>query len=188
MKHIAPLSWMETLLRFLLPVRDRETVVGDLYEEFCHRRVSRQGPVRASLWYLVQVVSFVPSKCRSAFFQPRLLASLCAFTTLCGCWLGAMDFRLRHPGYLGQAGIAAGIGLQALLTLGALHFRRNPFLRYVSMIGCLVLFWLAGKALVATVRRAELEGYILLIAVALVYQASLTLGTLPRGGESGTRA
>ncbi len=98
-----------------------------------------------------------------------------------------MDFRLRHPGYMGQASIAAGILLQALLTLGALHFRRSPVLRYVSMIGCLILCWLAGKALVATVRGAELEGYIMLIAVALLYQASLTMCTLADSGEAGRR-
>lgn len=143
------------------------------------------GPVQASIWYLLQTVSFAPRRYRSAFIQPRVLASICAFTTLCGCWLGAMDFRLRHPGYLGQAGIAAGILLQALLTLGALHFSRSSFLRHLSRIGCLILFWLAGKALIETIRGAELEGYVLLIAVALLYQASLTWCTLPGGAESG---
>lgn len=183
MKRMGPPSWMELLLRSLLPVRDRETVAGDLYEEFCDRRTSWQSPVRASLWYLLQAVSFAPRICRSAFLQPRMLASLCLFTALCGCWLGAMDLRLRHPGYVGQIGIAVRISLQALVTLGALRFRRSAFLRHLSMYGCLVLFWLAGKALIATAHGAELEGYVLLIAVALLYQAFLTLCTLPGGAD-----
>lgn len=187
MKHPGPPSWMQLVLRSLLPVRDRDTVAGDLYEEFCHRRVIGQAYVRTSLWYFFQVVSFAPYRCRSAFIQPRTLASFCAFTGLCACWLGAMDIRLRHPNYLGQVGIAAGILLQALLTLGALHFRRSRFLRYVSMSGCLILFSLAGKALIATVRGAALEGYVLVIALALLYQASLTWGTLPRIAEVGRR-
>lgn len=185
MKHMGPPAWMELLLRSLLPVRDRETVAGDLYEEFCDRRASRRSSVGASLWYLLQAISFAPRKCRSAFLQPRILALLCAFTALCGCWLGAMDLRLRHPGYVEQIGIAAGIVGQALFTLGALRFRRSSFLRQLSKFGCLVLFWLVGKVLIATMRGAELEGYILLIAVALLYQALLTLGTLPKADEPG---
>lgn len=184
MKRIGPPAWMEFLLRFLLPARDRETVAGDLYEEFCDRCASQPNSVRASFWYLLQAVSFAPRRCRSAFIQPRMLVPLCAFTALCGCWLGAMDLRLRHPGYLGQTAIAASILLQALLTLGALHFRRNTFLRYLPMFGCPVLFWLAGKALIATMCGADMEGYILIISIALLYQASLTLCTLPRADEA----
>jgi len=183
MKHIGPPAWMERLLFFLLPGRDRETVVGDLYEEFCDRRASRLGPVRTNLWYLIQTVSFVPRRCRSASFKPLVL--LCIFTALCGCWLGAMDFRMRHPGYLGQAGIAAGILLQALLTLSALHFRRSSLLRRLSMLGCVILYWLSGRALIATIRDVNPEGYVFLIAVALLFQASLTLAALRRGHKSG---
>jgi hypothetical protein len=52
------------------------------------------------------------------------------------------------------------------------------------MSSCLILFWLAGKALIAMIYRAEIEGYIVVIAVALLYQASLTLCTLPRAAET----
>ena len=184
MKRIGPPSWMECLLLSLLPVRDRETVTGDLFEEFCNRRASGQSLMRASVWYLLQAVSFAPSRCRSAFIQPRMLALLCAFTASYGCWFGVMDLRLRHLGSEGFA-IAAEILLQSLLTLAALYFRRNSLFRCMSMLGCLVLFWLAGKVLIATVHGAQLEGYVLLMAVALIYQASLTLCTLPASDGSG---
>jgi hypothetical protein len=179
MTRIGPPAWMELLLRSLLSARDRETVAGDLYEEFGKRWDSRQESWRARLWYLSQTISFAPRRCRSALNQPRTLALLCAFTALCGCWLAAMDFRLRHPGYRGQATIAAAILLQAFLTLAALHFRRNLFLRHISIMGCPGLIWIAANALMATTRGADREGYILLIAVALLFQASLTLCTLP---------
>ena len=185
MKHMGPPRWMAFLLRSLLPVRDRETVAGDLDEEFCDRRASEQNSARACLWYLIQAISFAPRRCRSAFIQPRMLAFLCVFTALCAGWLGAMDLRLRHTGYLGQTATAAAILLQALLTLGALRFRHNSFLRSLSILGCPLLFWLAAKALMATVLRADMEGYVLVIAVALVYQGSLTLCSLPEAGEPG---
>ena len=41
MKRIAPPSWLEGLLKSLLPERDREAVSGDLYEEFCEEMVPR---------------------------------------------------------------------------------------------------------------------------------------------------
>jgi hypothetical protein len=186
MKHAGPPAWMERLLLFLLPLRDRETVAGDLCEEFCERRAREHGSAGANLWYLLQAISFMPRRCRAAFFRPRGLALLCFFTALCGCWLGAMDVQMGHPGYLVQAGIAAGISLQALLTLGALRFRRSLSIRYSSMLGCLMLFLLAARALIAVIRGAHLEGYVLLIAVALLVQASLTLGTLSGAGESET--
>ncbi len=94
MKQIGPLPWMEFLLRFLLPRRDREAVAADLYEEFCdRRRASRQSFVRASLWYLLQTISFAPRRFRSIFVHPRMLASLCALTVLCCCWLGVIEVR-----------------------------------------------------------------------------------------------
>jgi hypothetical protein len=185
MTRIGPPAWAELLLRSLLSARDREAIAGDLYEEFGERRDSPQDSRRARLWYLVQIISFAPRRCRSALNQPRTLAILCVFTALCGCWLGVMDFKLRHPGYQGQAAIAAAILLQALLTLVALHFQRNPFLRHILIFSCFALIWLAAKALIATIRGADMEGYILLIAVALLFQASLTLCTLPGSDGSG---
>ena len=94
-----------------------------------------------------------------------------------------MDLWLRHPGYVVQTAIAATILLQALLTLGALHFRRNRFLRSLSMLGWPSLVWLAGKALIATLRDTDFEGYVLLIAVALLCQALLTLCTLGKADD-----
>ena len=177
MKRVGPPDWMERLLKSLLPVRDRETVVGDLTQEFREEKLAELGPWRAIPWYLRQVASFVPARLRAALAQPVALSLLCAFTALCAGWLGAMDLRL-HRGFAGQMVIAATILSQALLTLAALRFRRYATLRYVSMLGCLALLFLAGKVLVGLFRGADFEGYILIIALALVFQCLLTLGTL----------
>ncbi len=181
----SPPVWIEQLLRSLLPLRDRETVSGDLLEEFIEQKAPQLGSVRARLWYLGQALSFAPHRLRSVFMQRHVLALLCGFTGLCGLWLGAMDLRLRHPGYAGQTVIAAAILLQAVLTLAALR-SKHPVLRYLSLCGCVSLFYLAGKALLGLLRGSGMEGYILVIAVALVCQALLTLRTLPRSVEKPT--
>jgi hypothetical protein len=55
MKH--PPVWAERLLRALLEARSRDSVAGDLFEEYQER--AQAGPV----WYISQVLSFV--NCRS---------------------------------------------------------------------------------------------------------------------------
>ena len=180
MKRIAPPYLLGCLLLLLLPKHDREAISGDLYEEFFEVKVPELGQFRADLWYTQQVLSFVPGKARALLLQGPALRLLCFCTALAGCWLGTMDILLRHPGYGGQMAIAGTIVSQALLTLAALQFHRYGVLRAVAMIGCLSLLWLAGSALKATFGGAQLEGYVLLIALALIVQVVLTLLTLPR--------
>ena len=76
--------------------------------------------------------------------------------------------------------IAATIVSQAALTVAALRFHRYRSLRAIAMIGSGAILWLAGIALKATIGGAHLEGYILLIALALIIQAVLTVLTMPR--------
>jgi hypothetical protein len=177
MNRTTPPHWLERTLRLLLTARDRETVSGDLYEEFQNRKCPHLGYFSATLWYARQALSFAPRRLGRALVQRRALALLCVFTAACGSWLGGMGLYHKHPGYAGPA-IAGTIVAQALLTLLVLGIRRFYFLRPAAMAGCLALFWLAGKAITATVRGAHLEGYVLLIALALIFQAVLTLSSL----------
>jgi hypothetical protein len=48
----------QTLLHLLLPVERRESVVGDLLEEYRDSRVPSMGRCRANLWYWKQVFGF----------------------------------------------------------------------------------------------------------------------------------
>lgn len=180
MKRIAPPHLLQSFLLFLLSPRDRETVSGDLDEEFAEVKVAELGRLRASFWYARQVLSFVPRSTTALMVQGLALKLLCLFTALSGSWLGAMELRLRHAGYGGRLVIAATIVGEALLTLAALRFSRSNSLRGIAMVGCLSLLWLAGTALRATIGAAHLEGYVLLIALALIMQAVLTVFTLPR--------
>ncbi len=53
-----PPVWLQTLLDLLLPVERRESVAGDLLEEYRDSRVPSNGRFRANLWYWQQVVGF----------------------------------------------------------------------------------------------------------------------------------
>lgn len=54
-----PPAWAEALLRRLLKARNRETISGDLLEEYREVILPLRGAGRAWMWYVRQVVSFV---------------------------------------------------------------------------------------------------------------------------------
>jgi hypothetical protein len=63
-----PPAWAESLLRALLAPRNRDTVSGDLLEEYREVVLPARGHLRAGLWYLRQVSSFVTVKTLSRVF------------------------------------------------------------------------------------------------------------------------
>ncbi len=174
MKQSSPSRWMEAILLLMLACRDRESVAGDLQEEYRAVKLPALGRLRADLWYARHVLSFLPPRMAAIFAESPLLMLLCGFTALCGLWLGAMGLRLRHAGYGEGELIAATIVLQAGLTLLALCFRSSRLLRWVVFFGASVVSLLALQALIATFRGAHFEGYVLLIALCLLAQAMLT--------------
>jgi hypothetical protein len=180
MTRTEPPYLLDCLLLFLLSPRDREAVSGDLYEEFLDVKLPQLGQFRAHLWNMGQVLSFVPGRIEAVLLQGHALKLLCFSTALAGGWLGMMDLLLRHPGYKSQIVITATTVSQAALTLAALRYRQYKSLRAIAMIGSAAILWLAGIALKATIGGAHLEGYILLIALALIVQAVLTVLNLPR--------
>jgi len=70
-----PPRWAEFLLQLVVRARDRETISGDLLEEYRESVLPAEGPFRAGLWYWGQVVSFVSP----------LIVGL-AFGTALGVW------------------------------------------------------------------------------------------------------
>lgn len=48
--------WAEAVLQIVLPACDRESVLGDLLEEYREEVLATRGQVRAQLWYLRQVL------------------------------------------------------------------------------------------------------------------------------------
>lgn len=53
------MKWADLVLRLLLRDRDRETISGDLLEEYHEVVLPNRGALRARLWYAGQVVSFI---------------------------------------------------------------------------------------------------------------------------------
>jgi hypothetical protein len=51
--------WAEAMLQIALPARDRESVAGDLLEEYREEVLPKQGLFRARLWYVRQVLMLV---------------------------------------------------------------------------------------------------------------------------------
>jgi hypothetical protein len=54
-----PPAWAESVLRALLEPRNRDSVSGDLLEEYCEVVLPARGERRAKVWYIRQVASFV---------------------------------------------------------------------------------------------------------------------------------
>jgi len=53
------MNWGEMALRLVVRGRDRDTISGDLLEEYREEILPKRGAIRAQLWYARQVVSFV---------------------------------------------------------------------------------------------------------------------------------
>ena len=56
-----PPQWLEGMLLWCVPARHRETISGDLLEEYQEEQAPRFGRFRTNLWYLRQIVSFLPA-------------------------------------------------------------------------------------------------------------------------------
>ena len=178
-----PPHWAESLLARLLSSEKFETIAGDLYEEYLERRHPALGSARAVLWYVRQVLSFVPR------FNPggelRGALRLCSLVTAAGTlWLAVMEMLLRHAGYGARAAEALALTCVAMagLVVCRLHLPR-------TIIRCL---WISGALLVgvgarafAADRRVHFEGFVAIIAAMLVMEGLLMLaaGTLLRAAS-----
>jgi len=98
MNHTPP-RWAEAWLRLLLPARDRETVSGDLLEQYRDSVHPTQGRLRANAWYVAQVGWFTWRRCWLTV-SLLLLMSFVSQAVL-GPWAIA--------GGLGRAGIATPV-------------------------------------------------------------------------------
>ena len=92
MTNATPPRIAEAALRLILPPHDRDTVSGDLLEEYRESVYPQRGRVRADAWFVSQVIGFL---CRDNRLWAALLgASLIARTAL--DWLvPTVDFQTR---------------------------------------------------------------------------------------------
>jgi hypothetical protein len=183
-----PPRWAEVLLERLLPDGARETVVGDLREEYVEGVLPIGGRLGARLWYARQVASFMPWFAKESSLMNKILLIVSMFTLACGCWLAVMEMVLRHPGFGERIGVALAIALICAATILArmLHvgFRGERWL----WAGAAVLIALGGQAFFHNARSAHFEGFVFVISLVLVLQGLLMLASLGRANTGSARS
>lgn len=181
MSRTSPPRWLEAVLLWSLPPRSRETISGDLLEEYRDQKLPSLGATGANLWYLRQTASLL---CTRSFGGPAsrtALAWVSVFTILAGLWLALMEQVLRHSGYAQRTSISVFIAVQGLATVILLMAGRQSKLFALVLIGAMALGALAVSAMVGTMRGAHFEGFVLVIGSGLLLQAVLTGGIFLKG-------
>jgi hypothetical protein len=182
--HYAPPRWLETVLQRCLPARDRETISGDLLEEYREVQVPRLGPMRANIWYMRQLISFLVARSFGGSTMRASLTWMCLLTALAGVWLAVMEQVLKHPGYAGRSAIAACIVIQGLATLLFLMWHGHPIFRVIVQAGAVGVFVLGAAAIIRILNAPHFEGFVLLVGTALIVQGMMALivvgGSRPR--------
>lgn len=115
-----------------------------------------------------------------------LLVLVCMFSSLAALWLVAMENMLRRPGYGMRTGFDLLLVLAALVTLLALA-RPGRLVNAAALVGGAAIAVYGVRGLVRNATRAHFEGYVALLAAALVAQGLLTALVLC-GVGSGRRA
>jgi hypothetical protein len=87
-----PPRWAEALLRISLKWTDRETVSGDLLEEYRESAVPERGSGRADVWYVFQVAGYV---WRATWFWAVVFSGAFLARTLYDWLVPTTDFALR---------------------------------------------------------------------------------------------
>ncbi|HEV2701275.1 MAG TPA: hypothetical protein VGV09_06575 [Steroidobacteraceae bacterium] len=183
----APLPWLEGVLRWCLPPRDRETVSGDLLEEYRETQLPQLGPVWANIWYLRQLFGFLAVRSFGGSAMKSTLTWMCVATTLAGAWLAVMETVLKHPGFAGRSTIAACIVIQGIATVLCLMLHGRSIFRLLVLAGAVGIAVLGAAAVIRILNAAHFEGFVLVIGAMLVVQGVLALvvvggGTTRRPG------
>jgi len=177
---LGPPAWAEWLMERLLPVRDRETVPGDLREEYAEFLAPHFGRLRANAWYLRQTISIAHRCINEGGAMTKLLSVTSVITLLCGCWLALMECLLQHPGFAGRAAVAVLIAAAGLATLlvrllhAGVRSERWLWLAAVALMG------FGAFSFARNARAAHFEGFVFIISIVLVVQGLLMLMTLGR--------
>jgi len=106
-----PPRWAEQMLHMLLPPQDRQTVSGDLLEEYRESIFPARGRRGADLWYLGQVMGFA---WRGNEIWAALLGGAFVARTAMDWLLPTTDFHARSAvSTIGSAGIFLSAGYLA---------------------------------------------------------------------------
>jgi len=180
MNFSGPPRWAEFLLERFLAGRDRETVAGDLREEYVESIMPRMGRLRADVWYFRHCLSFARRCASEGGPMGRLLIFSSLVTLICSCWLALMELLLRHAGFASRTAVALLIAAICVATLLArmLHLgvRRERWFWPAAV----ALIWFGAASFLRNARSAHFEGFVFVISLVLVLQGLLMLVTMGR--------
>jgi hypothetical protein len=179
----APPRWAEVLLEHLVPIRNRDIVTGDLREEYAESQLPQAGRLRANLWYLRQVLSFVPHLSWKRGPTMRILFPVSLFTLASTLWLAVMEIILRHPGFATRTTTALCMALICLATLLVRPLHLGTRAERLLWLGAVALIGVGVNAVAHLARATHFEGFVLIISVALILQGVLMLTTLGRSSD-----
>lgn len=114
----SPPRWVEGLLRAFLKPDDFESVSGDLLEQYRDSIYPARGQLRADLWYVAQVLTFVSPGVHlfALFFSSQFL-----IRTALDWFLPPTDFHFRSA-------VSTALGIATLLAAGFwAAWRSNSF-------------------------------------------------------------
>jgi len=143
----SPPRWLERMLVLFLHSQDRETIPGDLLEEYREEQQPRLGSIRANVWYARQSLSLISFWNILGPPMKRLLIGISVFTAAAGAWLAVMENLLKHAGYLERTFIAAAIVIQAAATLLFLAFDGRPIFRALVSTGSIGIVLFGASAI-----------------------------------------
>jgi len=181
MTRQSPPRWLEHALIFLLSPRDRETIAGDLLEEYREEQAPRLGALRANLWYLRQSISFLSIRSIGGPPVKAALTWVSVATALAGIWLAVMENILKHAGYGARTAVAASIVAEALGTLVFLMLDGRFVFRLIILAGAAALGALGISAIARNFTRQHFEGFVLIVGCLLIAQAAMTFAVVLRG-------
>jgi len=175
MNQCAPPRWLEGILRWCLPSQDRETISGDLLEEYRRVQWPQLGSMRANLWYTRQVLSFLAERSFAGSPLRACLTWLSVLTMSAGVWLAFMEQVLRHPGYAARAAVAGAIVAQGLATVLFLMLQAGRAFRLIVLWAAAGAIVLGASAIARILNAVHFEGFVLLIGTALMLQGTVTM-------------
>lgn len=128
MTAMTPPRWAEAVLRVVLAPRDRDTVSGDLLEEYRMHVVPARGPRGADSWYVRQVAGFV---WRSQLGWAIALSAIFIGRTALDWLVPTTDFYLRSA-------VTTYASAAVLLTAGAVAAWRSHTIAAGAIAGAAV--------------------------------------------------
>lgn len=174
MSEPGPPRWLERLLRLCLPPRDRETISGDLLEEYREEQAPRLGLLRANMWYLRQWISFWSFRTMGGPPMKAALMWTSALTVAAGVWLAVMENILKHSGYGERTVIAACIAIEGLATCLLVLLDGRSIFRAAVLTGAVAVVLLGASAIQRILGAPHFEAFVLIIGCALIAQGVLT--------------